>query len=99
MVPWIKSLIPLEHQWRLNKAKNFQDCVDCLLVLVSSEDVYVQKLESDIRAHPRCKNLTEDKEYLNFLSMKVTQLIDIQPNYVVTSAQCTRFFSKISCST
>ena len=31
--------------------------------------------------------------------MKVTQLIDIQPNYVVTSAQCTGFFSKISCST
>ena len=67
--------------------------------MVSSEDVYVQKWESDIRAHPRCKNLTEDKEYLNFLSMKVTHLIDIQPNYVVTSAQCTGFFSKISCST
>ena len=31
--------------------------------------------------------------------MKVTQLIDIQPNYAVTSAQCTGFFSKISCST
>ena len=56
-------------------------------MLVSSEDVYVQNLEAEIRVYQRCKNLTEDKEYLNFLSMKVTQLIDIQPNYVVTSAQ------------
>ena len=31
--------------------------------------------------------------------MKVTQLIDIQPNYVVTSAKCTEYFSKLSCST
>ena len=70
--------------------------MDCLLVLVSSEDVYVQKLEAEIRAYQRCRNLTEDKDYLNFLSMKVAQLIEIEPNYVVTSAQCTGFFSKIS---
>ena len=99
VVPWIKSLVPVEHQWRLHKATNFQDCVNALLVLVSSEDVYVQKLEAQIRAHQRCRNLTEDKDYLNFLSMKVTQLLDIQPNYVVTTAKCTEFFSKISCST
>ena len=73
--------------------------MDCLLVLVSTEDVYVQKLEVQTRAHQRCRKLTEDKDYLNFLSMKVTQLIDIQPSYGVTSAKCTEFFSKISCST
>lgn len=56
------------------------------MVLVSSEDVYVQKIEAEIRAYPMCKNLTEDKEYLNFLSMKVTQLLDIQPNFTVTAA-------------
>ena len=99
VVPFIRTLVPEFHQWRLNKARTFQDCVDCLMVLVSSEDVYVQKLEAEIRAHPKCRNLTEDKEYLNFLSMKVAQLLDIQPNYVVTSAQCTGFFSKIHCST
>ena len=99
VVPFIRSLVSEFYQWRLNKARTFQDCVNCLMVLVSSEDVYVQKLEAEIRAHPKCRNLTEDKEYLNFLSMKVTQLLDIQPNYVVTSAQCTGFFSKIHCST
>lgn len=71
------------------------------MVLVSSEDVYVQKIEAEIRAYPKCRNLTEDKAYHIFLSMKVTQLLDIQPQYSVTSAQCTDFFffSKIHCST
>ena len=87
VVPWIKSLTPEEHQWRLHKARTFKDCVNCLLLLVSTEDVYVQKLEAQIRAHQGSRNLTEDKDYLNFLSWKVTQLIDIQPNYVVTSAK------------
>ena len=41
VVPFIRSPVPESHQWRLNKATNFQDCIDCLMVLVSSEDDYV----------------------------------------------------------
>ena len=69
------------------------------MVLVSSEDVYVQKIQAEIRAYPKCRNFTEDKEYLNFLSMKVTQLLDIQTNFTVTAAHCTSYFSKIHCPT
>ena len=32
VVPWIRSLVPDDHQWRLDKAQDFQDCVDALLV-------------------------------------------------------------------
>ena len=72
VVPFIRSLVPESYQWKLNKATNFQDCIHCLMVLVSSEDVYVQKIQAEIRVYPKCRNFTEDKEYLNFLSMKGT---------------------------
>ena len=94
--PWIRNLIPDDYQWRLDKAKDFQDYVDALLILVSDEDVYVRKIEAEIRAYPRCTSLVEDKKYLAFLSRKVTRLIDIEQHYVITSSHSTEFFSKLS---
>merc|ERR1711867_291356 len=96
VVPWIRSLLPEYYQWRLDQAKNFQECVDALLVLVNDEDVYIKKIEAEIRSYPNCTTIREDKRYLNFLSMKVTKLMDIDQNYVVSPSQCTEFFSKIS---
>ena len=96
VVPWIRSLLPDDCQWRLDKAKDFQECVDALLVLVSDEDVYVKKIEAEIRAYPRCHNIREDKKYLMFLSRKVTKLMDIDQNYVIAPSHCTEFFSKLS---
>ena len=96
VVPWIRSLIPDDQKWRLDKAQDFQDCVDALLLLVTDEDIYVRKIEAEIRAYPRCNNLVEDKKYLSFLSMKVTKLIDIEQHYVITPSHCTEFFSKLS---
>ena len=95
-MPWIRSLIPDDHQWRLDKAKDFQDCVDALLLLVTDEDIYIRKIEAEIRAYPRCNNLVEDKKYLSFLSMKVSKLMDIEQHYVITPSHCTEFFSKLS---
>merc|ERR1711873_363826 len=93
---WIRSLLPEYYQWRLDKAKNFQECVDALLVLVTDEDVYLKKIEAEIRAYPRCYNIRQDKKYLMFLSRKVTKLMDIDQNNVVSPSQCTKFFSKLS---
>merc|ERR1711873_88162 len=95
---WIRSLLPEYYQWRLDKAKDFQECVDALLVLVTDEDVYLKKIEAEIRAYPRCHNIREDKKYLMFLSRKVTKLMDIDQNYVVAPSHCTEFFSKLSSS-
>ena len=93
VVPWIRCLIPDDHQWRLDKANDFQDCVDALLDVVSDEDVYIKKIEAEIRSHPRCTSLLEDKHYLIFLSRKIAKLIDIEQHYVISPSQCTDFFS------
>merc|ERR1711872_753898 len=77
VVPWIRSLLPEYYQWRLDKAKNFQECVDALLVLVTDEDVYLKKIEAEIRSYPTFSTIRKDKRYLMFLSMKVTKLMDI----------------------
>merc|ERR1712243_323984 len=87
---------PEFYQWRLDQAKNFQECVDALLVLVNDEDVYIKKIEAEIRSYPNCSTIRKDKKYLMFLSMKVTKLMDIDQNYVVSPSQCTEFFSKLS---
>ena len=60
-----------------------------MLVLVNDEDVYLKKIEAEIRAYPRCSSIREDKKYLMFLSMKVTKLMDIDQNYVISPSQCT----------
>ena len=67
-----------------------------MLVLVTDEDVYLKKIEAEIRAYPICHNIREHKEYLMFLSRKVTKLMDIDQNYVIAPSQCTEFFSKLS---
>lgn len=64
--------------------------------MVSDEDVYIKKIEGEIRSHPRCNSLLEDKQYLVFLSRKIAKLIDINNNYVISPSQCTEFFSKLS---
>ena len=39
VVPWIRSLIPEHQRWRLDRAEDFQDCVDALLLCCTDEDI------------------------------------------------------------
>ena len=53
-----------------------------LVVLASTEDAYIESLITDIRNKPACRNFTEDKEFLMWLSNVVNQTQDIKPDYV-----------------
>ena len=97
IIPFIRQLIPEDHRWRLNKVTTFKGAMKELLVLTSSEDVYIEKIISEIYMHPYCSNYQEDKEFLLFLSKKVNQLIDIQPNHHISAGACCAFLSKLHC--
>ena len=66
-----------------------------LLVLTSSEDVYIENIIADIHERPKCRDYSEDKEFLTFLSMKIAELIEIQPDYHMSPGQCCAFVSKL----
>lgn len=83
VVPWIRSLIPENERWRLYQAQDFQDCVDALLKCFSHEDIYIRRIEAQIRAYPKCTTLSEDKKYMSFLSMKVAKLMQIDKLHVI----------------
>ena len=71
--------------------------MEALLILTSLEEVYVEKILSDIYTRPHSSYFVEDKEFLMYLSKMVNQLVEIQPNYHFSPSTCTAFSSKLHC--
>ena len=95
IIPFVRQLIPECHRWRLNKVTTFREAMYKLSVLSSPEDVYIEKIVSEIYGRPQCTNYQEDKQFLLFLSQKVHKLVEIQPHYVISPGQACAFLSKL----
>ena len=89
VIPFIRTLVPEEHRWRLKRVTTFWEAMQALIPLTSSEDVYVVNLVAEIHARPHCSSYREDKAFLLFLSKKVDELIEIQPQYHLSPGLCT----------
>ena len=70
--------------------------MDALLVLTSSEDLYIEKILADIYARPHCNDFIEDKAFLLYLSTMVNQLVEIQPNYHIRSGHMYCDFEQVT---
>ena len=95
LVPFLRTLVPKVHRWRLNRVTTMQGVKDALLVLTSSDDVYVVELLGEINSHPRCTSYSEDKQFLLLLSEKIDAIVEIRPNYHLSPGQCCAFLSKL----
>ena len=93
LIPFLKTLVPPEHLWRLKYCYTMEDVKEALLVLASSEDVYIENIIADIHSRPKCLDYSEDKQFLTFLSMKIAELIEIFPDYHMSPGQCCAFIS------
>ena len=93
VIPFLLTLIPEEHRWRLKRVHTFDAAMHALIPLTSSEDVYVVNLVALIHARPHCSSYREDKTFLLFLSQKVDELLEVQPHFHLSPGLCTSFLS------
>ena len=56
LIPFIKTLVPPDQLWRLKYCYSMADVKEALLVLTSTEDVYIQNIVAEIHSRPKCKN-------------------------------------------
>ena len=79
--PFLKTCVPKEHLWRLKDCHTFEGIKQALMELASKEDIFSLNIIDEVLARPKCKDYLEDKMFLTFLSMKLAELISVNPGY------------------
>ena len=95
VIPFLRRCIPPDHRWRLNNVRTFREAMRALIVLTSSEEIYIKQLIADILNKPICNNHHEDKEYLQWLAKTINQIQEIKPDYRFSPHDCTSYLSKL----
>ena len=63
--------------------------------VASKEDIFSLHIIKEIFARPKCGDYLEDKSLVTFLSMKLAELVSINPNYHLSQGWGPAFFTKL----
>ena len=95
-LPLMYELIPSTYHYILEQHSTFQDFLQALGTLASSEAIYTQQIITEMKSTNPSKDLHDDRKLIHFYMQKIAKILEIEPYYHMTPTDAGSLLCKFS---